>query len=162
MICPTAPAATVKRPLSKEAIAILNPSPSSPSKFSFGTLTFSKNNSPVFPARIPNFPLVAIEEKPSQLRSTINAEIPLCFSDLSLYKQILKNDQQYHIAKSMFFVHLKYNDPRLSQQLFAAPPHLIQLQVLLIQKHQFFHLLLEGLNIFVFVPLFPTAKCHTV
>ena len=76
MICPTAPAATVKRPLSKEAIAILNPSPSSPSKFSFGTLRLSKNISPVFPARIPNFPLIAFEEKPSHSRSTIKADIP--------------------------------------------------------------------------------------
>src|SRR5690606_41045372 len=53
-----------KRPLSRADIAILKPSPSSPRRFSVGTLTLSKKISPVFPARIPSFPSIGREEKP--------------------------------------------------------------------------------------------------
>ena len=51
---PQAPAATVKRPWSSEYIAISNPWPSSPIRFSAGSSTFSKKSSPVEPAQIPS------------------------------------------------------------------------------------------------------------
>ena len=54
---PTAPAATVKRPWSRPYIAISKPWPSSPTRFSAGTSTFSKKSSPVEPAQMPELVL---------------------------------------------------------------------------------------------------------
>jgi hypothetical protein len=64
-------------PCSNANIAILKPSPSSPSKFSLGTRTSCSEKYPVLPARIPNFPWIVPEEKPFMLRSTMKHDMPL-------------------------------------------------------------------------------------
>jgi hypothetical protein len=76
----TAPAATVKRPWSSPYIAISKPWPSSPMRFSAGTSTFSKKSSPVEPAQMPSLFSVSAVVKPGRPRSSMNAEMPLCFA----------------------------------------------------------------------------------
>ena len=61
-------------------MAISNPWPSSPTRFSAGTSTFSKKSSPVEPAQMPSLFSVSCVVTPFQPRSTTNAEIPLCFA----------------------------------------------------------------------------------
>jgi hypothetical protein len=82
---PHAPAATVNRPWSRPYIAISKPWPSSPTRFSAGTSTFWKKSSPVDPAQIPSLFSVSWVETPGQPRSTMNAEIPLCFAPGSVF-----------------------------------------------------------------------------
>src|SRR5256885_98658 len=77
-ITPQAPAATVKRPWSSAYMAISNPWPSSPTRFSAGTSTFSKKSSPVDPAQMPSLCSVSRVVTPGHARSTTNAEMPLC------------------------------------------------------------------------------------
>ena len=76
-ITPTAPAATVKRPWSSEFMAILKPSPSSPTRFSAGMCTSEKNSSPVDPAQMPSLFGIWRASTPFHSRSTMNAEMPL-------------------------------------------------------------------------------------
>jgi len=52
------PAATVERPLSRQLMAILNPSPSSPSRLATGTSTSARLIQPVEPARTPSLPWI--------------------------------------------------------------------------------------------------------
>src|SRR5712692_4316225 len=83
-ITPTAPAATVKRPWSSPYMAISNPWPSSPIRFSAGTSTFSKKSSPVEPAQTPSLCSVSAVVKPAMPCSSTNAEMPLCFASGSV------------------------------------------------------------------------------
>ena len=69
----------MKRPWSIALIAIVKPSPSSPTRFSSGTRTLSKASSPVLPAQMPSLPLIVPVVKPGMPRSTMNAVIALCF-----------------------------------------------------------------------------------
>ena len=73
----SAPAATVNRPWSSECIAISNPWPSSPIRFSAGTSTFSKKSSPVEPAQIPSLSSWSRVVKPGIPFSSTKAVIPL-------------------------------------------------------------------------------------
>ena len=57
-------------------MAILNPSPSRPIRFSSGTSTSSILKNPVLPARIPHFSVSVPLEKPGKARSTRNALMP--------------------------------------------------------------------------------------
>ena len=57
-------------------IAIRNPSPSSPSRFSAGTRHSSKTSSPVVEPAIPIFGSSRATWKPGASDSTTNAEIP--------------------------------------------------------------------------------------
>src|ERR687888_453328 len=82
---PHAPAATVKRPWSRPCMAISKPWPSSPTRFSAGTSTFSKKSSPVEPAQMPSLFSVSAVVNPRIPRSTTKAEMPLCFADGSLF-----------------------------------------------------------------------------
>src|SRR5436309_8935697 len=84
-ITPQAPAATVNRPWSSPYIAISKPCPSSPTRFSAGTSTFSKKSSPVDPAQMPSLFSVSAVVKPGMPRSSMNAEIPLCFAPGSVF-----------------------------------------------------------------------------
>jgi hypothetical protein len=81
---PTEPDATVNLPLSRADMAILNPSPSFPNRFSSGTFTSFNAILPVLPALTPNFPCKVEVFTPLKFFSTINALIPLCFFDLSV------------------------------------------------------------------------------
>src|SRR6266540_3934611 len=83
-ITPHAPAATVKRPWSSPYMAISNPWPSSPTRFSAGTSTFSKKSSPVEPAQTPSLCSVSVALNPGMPFSSRKAEIPLCFADGSV------------------------------------------------------------------------------
>src|SRR3954468_1773821 len=83
-ITPHAPAATVKRPWSSPYMAISKPCPSSPSMFAAGTSTFWKKSSPVEPAQIPSLCSVSRVDTPGHSRSTMKAEIPLCFASGSV------------------------------------------------------------------------------
>ena len=65
-------------------LAILNPSPLLPSKFSFGTIQSSNIRLHVELALIPNLSSFLPNDKPSVGFFTINALIPLCLSDLSV------------------------------------------------------------------------------
>ena len=67
----------VYRPWSIALIAIRNPSPSSPIRFSTGTGTSSMLMSPVFPARMPSLPWSVPVDKPAIPRSSMNAVTPL-------------------------------------------------------------------------------------
>src|SRR3954470_5931243 len=84
-ITPHAPAATVKRPWSSPYMAISNPCPSSPTRFSAGTSTFSKKSSPVDPAQMPSLCSVSAVVKPGIPRSSMKAEMPLCFAAGSVF-----------------------------------------------------------------------------
>ncbi len=84
-ITPHAPAATVKRPWSRPYMAISKPWPSSPTRFSAGTSTFSKKSSPVEPAQMPSLCSVSAVATPGHSRSTMNAEMPLCFAAGSVF-----------------------------------------------------------------------------
>src|SRR5712691_6216119 len=84
-ITPTAPAATVKRPWSSPYMAISNPWPSSPIRFSAGTSTFSKKSSPVEPAQTPSLCSVSAVVKPLKPFSTRKALMPLCFAPGSVF-----------------------------------------------------------------------------
>ena len=81
---PHAPAATVNRPWSSPYIAISKPWPSSPTRFSAGTSTFSKKSSPVEPAQTPSLCSVSRVVTPGHSRSTMKAEMPLCLADGSV------------------------------------------------------------------------------
>ena len=59
-------------------IAILNPSPSSPSRFAAGTRASSKTSSPVVDPLIPIFGSTRATSNPGVSASTTNAEIPEC------------------------------------------------------------------------------------
>jgi hypothetical protein len=84
LITPQAPAATVNRPWSRPYMAISKPCPSSPTRFSAGTSTFSKKSSPVEPAQTPSLFSVSRVETPCHSRSTTKAEMPLCFASGSV------------------------------------------------------------------------------
>ena len=73
-IPPTHPPPSPERPLLRTAIAILNPFPSSPSRFSPGIRTFWNETVHVPLARIPILSSFGPVEIPSQLRSTRKAE----------------------------------------------------------------------------------------
>ena len=75
----------MKRPWSSEYIAISKPWPSSPSRFSAGTSTFSKKSSPVEPAQMPSLFSVSRVVTPGHSRSTMNAEMPLCPASGSVF-----------------------------------------------------------------------------
>ena len=72
------------RPTSKVIIAILNPCPGSPSKFSFGIRQLSKIKFAVELPRIPSLSSFLPRLKPGVPFSTMNALIPLCFKLLSV------------------------------------------------------------------------------
>ena len=74
----------MKRPWSSPYIAISKPWPSSPTRFSAGTSTFSKNSSPVEPAQTPSLCSVSVDVNPGMPFSSRKAEIPLCFADGSV------------------------------------------------------------------------------
>ena len=65
-------------PPSRVDNAILNPWPSSPIKFSIGTLTFSKYNSDVSEARIPKLFSGLPTSNPSNSLSMTKHDMPLC------------------------------------------------------------------------------------
>jgi hypothetical protein len=75
----------VKRPWSSPYIALSNPWPSSPIRFSAGSSTFWKKSSPVEPAQIPSLFSVSAVVNPGVPFSTRNAEIPLCFAAESVF-----------------------------------------------------------------------------
>ena len=66
-------------------IAILKPSPSSPSRFSAGTRHSSKTSSPVVEPAIPIFGSSPETSKPGASASTTNAEIPPCPASGSVF-----------------------------------------------------------------------------
>jgi hypothetical protein len=76
---PTACAATPIRPPSKVCLATRNPCPSSQSRFSTGTMQFSRESSVVSDPRIPIFSMVFPMPSPGLPRSTRNAVMPRCF-----------------------------------------------------------------------------------
>src|SRR5581483_11641707 len=82
---PHAPAATVNLPWSSECIAISNPWPSSPIRFSVGTATFTKKSSPVEPAQIPSLFSVSALVNPFMPFSSTNALTPLWPADGSVF-----------------------------------------------------------------------------
>ena len=59
-------------------IAIVKPSPSSPTRLAAGTSQSLKVRIPVFPARTPSLPCSDSELKPGKDRSTMKAVMPLC------------------------------------------------------------------------------------
>ncbi len=59
-------------------IAILNPSPSAPSRFAAGMRTSSNASSPVVEPLIPIFGSSRVTSKPGASDSTTNAEMPAC------------------------------------------------------------------------------------
>ncbi len=65
-------------------MAISKPCPSSPTRFSAGTATFSKKSSPVEPAQIPSLFSISAVDTPGHSRSTMKAEMPLCFASGSV------------------------------------------------------------------------------
>ena len=65
-------------------MAISKPWPSSPTRFSAGTSTFSKKSSPVEPAQMPSLFSVSAVESPDIPFSRMNAEMPLCFASGSV------------------------------------------------------------------------------
>ena len=71
-------------PPSRVIIAILNPFPLSPNRFSLGILQFSNINSQVADPLIPSFFSFLPIENPGVLASTIKAEIPFNPFDLSV------------------------------------------------------------------------------
>ncbi len=75
---PTAPAATVKRPWSRECMAILKPSPSSPIRFSAGISAFSNHSSPVEPAHTPSLCSMWLARTPGVPFSTMKAVMAPC------------------------------------------------------------------------------------
>mmetsp|Transcript_1151 Transcript_1151/g.3226 ORF Transcript_1151/g.3226 Transcript_1151/m.3226 type:complete len:239 (+) Transcript_1151:88-804(+) len=81
---PSACAAMPMRPPSSVCMAILKPSPGSPSIAALGTAQSSKMRFAVDDPRIPSLSSGAPTEKPGASRSTRNAEMPLCFRDLSV------------------------------------------------------------------------------
>ena len=81
---PWAWAAMPMRPLSKVVIAILNPMPSAPSKFSFGMAASSKMMLLVEEARMPSFSSFLPRETPGVFMGTTKALMPLCFLLLSV------------------------------------------------------------------------------
>ena len=58
-------------------IAIVKPSPSSPTRLAAGTSQSEKYRIPVLPARTPSLPWSESLENPGKLRSTMKAVIPL-------------------------------------------------------------------------------------
>mmetsp|Transcript_40407 Transcript_40407/g.79070 ORF Transcript_40407/g.79070 Transcript_40407/m.79070 type:complete len:217 (+) Transcript_40407:205-855(+) len=81
---PNACPATPIRPPSSVTIAILNPSPSSPRSWSAETFTSSMMRFAVDDARMPILSSFAPRENPGASVDTTNAEMPLCFFDLSV------------------------------------------------------------------------------
>src|SRR5450759_105927 len=81
---PSAQAAMVRRPLSSTFIAILNPSPSRPSRFFRGTSQSSNTSSTVCEPRRPIFFSIVPTDTPGNLFSTANAEMPFDPFDLSV------------------------------------------------------------------------------
>ena len=75
----------MNRPWSSECIAISNPCPSSPIRFSAGTSTFSKKSSPVEPAQMPSLCSVSALVNPFVPFSTMNALMPLCLASGSVF-----------------------------------------------------------------------------
>ena len=83
-ILPRACAAIPILPESKVCMAILNPIPASPNKFSFGILQSSKITLLVAEALIPSLSSFFPRLSPSVGFGTMKALIPLCFLDLSV------------------------------------------------------------------------------
>ena len=83
-ILPRACAAIPILPESKVCMAILNPIPASPNKFSFGILQSSKITLLVAEALIPSLSSFFPRLSPSVGLGTMKALIPLCFLDLSV------------------------------------------------------------------------------
>ena len=75
---PSACAATPGRERSRIRIAILKPSPSSPSRFAAGMRQSSKVSSPVVEPEIPSFGSSRATAKPGASVSTRKAEMPEC------------------------------------------------------------------------------------
>ena len=67
----------INRPWSIALIAIVKPSPSSPTRFAAGTSQSSNVRIPVLPARTPSLPWRDSELKPGNERSTMKAVMPL-------------------------------------------------------------------------------------
>ena len=66
-------------------IAILKPSPSSPSRFAAGTRTSSNVSSPVVEPLMPIFGSSRATSKPGVSASTTNAEMPECPASGSVF-----------------------------------------------------------------------------
>lgn len=74
---PRGPALRTRRSRSSPVMRTLTPVFSSPMRFSFGTKTSSKMSSPVFDPLIPSLSSFRAQEKPLDVFSTTNVEIPL-------------------------------------------------------------------------------------
>src|ERR1035437_6645668 len=83
-MAPSAQAAMVRRPLSSTFLAILNPSPSRPSRFFRGTSQSSNTSSTVCEPRRPIFFSIVPTDTPGNPFSTANAEMPFGPFDLSI------------------------------------------------------------------------------
>src|SRR5450759_2897235 len=83
-MAPSAQAAMVRRRWSSTVIAILNPSPSRPSRFSRGTSQSSNTSSTVCEPRKPIFFSIVPTDTPGKPFSTANAEMPFGPFDLSV------------------------------------------------------------------------------
>ena len=66
-------------------IAILNPSPSAPSRFAAGMRQSSNASSPVVDPEMPIFGSRRVTSKPGASASTTNAEMPECPADGSVF-----------------------------------------------------------------------------
>jgi len=79
------------RPPSSAAIAILNPRPSSPSRFAAGTRQSSNTSSAVSEARMPSLSSVFETVKPGVPFSTMKAEMPRCRFSRSVWQNTSAN-----------------------------------------------------------------------
>ena len=97
-ILPRACAAIPILPESKVCMAILNPIPASPNKFSFGILQSSKITLLVAEALIPSLSSFFPRLSPSVGFGTMKALIPLCFLDLSVVANTTTPDAWYEFV----------------------------------------------------------------
>mmetsp|Transcript_1555 Transcript_1555/g.2199 ORF Transcript_1555/g.2199 Transcript_1555/m.2199 type:complete len:215 (+) Transcript_1555:234-878(+) len=121
---PSACPATPIRPPSKVCMAILKPWPVSPNKLSLGIRTSSMIRLAVDEARMPSLSSLAPNENPGVSVGTINAEIPLCLSDLSVVANTIAADASYALVIHPFVPLITHSSPSKVAVVEAAPASL--------------------------------------
>mmetsp|Transcript_8249 Transcript_8249/g.15020 ORF Transcript_8249/g.15020 Transcript_8249/m.15020 type:complete len:216 (-) Transcript_8249:456-1103(-) len=112
------------RPASRVVMATLKPWPSAPRRFEAGMTTSSMMRFPVLLARMPSLSSFAPKLNPGASVGTKNAEIPLCFRDLSVVAKTMAVEASWAFVIQAFVPFSVYESPVFTAVVEAAPASL--------------------------------------
>ena len=118
---PTAWAAIPMRPPSSVVIAILNPSPSSPSRSAAGTRTSVRKISTVPDALTPSLTWWRERSKPAEDASTRNAEMPRVFFSGFVMAKRRQTSAAWPQVMNTFWPEIRYASPSRVARVFWLP-----------------------------------------